>query len=126
MPRPGSENTICFGSGAPRKLPAEKTLTPGHLQIGGKDAARIPRVLAGEMGGEHARLLVSRLDQPVAGAAMLGALADRIDAGRAGLQMVVDENAAIDGEIGGAREIDVRPDPGRNHDEIGFDLLVHP
>ncbi len=74
------------------------------------------------MGGQDACLLVSRLDQPVADTAVLGALADCIDAGRAGLKTVIDDYAAIDGEIGGAREFGVRSCPGRDHHQVGFDL----
>ena len=94
----------------------------GDLQIGGEHAAGVVRVLARKVSRKHARLLVGRLDQPVADAAMLGAFADRVDAGPAGPQAVVDHDAALDVDTGVARQVGVRPDADRHHDDIGFDL----
>ncbi len=71
---------------------------------------------------ERVRLFVGRLDQPVADAAVLGAFADRVDPGLAGLQMIVDHDPAIDREIGGAREVDVGADAGCDHHQRGLDL----
>ena len=53
---------------------------------------------------------------------MLDAFADRVDAGSAGAHVVADQDAAIDVETGGARQVDIRPDADRQHDEIGRDL----
>ena len=79
-------------------------------------------LFAGEMRGEHARLFVSRLDKSVTDPAMLGTLSDRVDAGPAGLQMIVDKNAAIDAEAGTVGEFDIRANAGRDHHKIGFNL----
>ena len=37
------------------------------------------------------------------------------------LHVVVDDDAAVDGEAGLAAELDVRPDAGRDHDEVGVE-----
>ena len=70
---------------------------------------------------QHARLLVGRLDQAVADAAMLGAFAERKDIRRAGLQMIVDHDAAVDGNAGVLRQRDIRPDAGRENHRVGVD-----
>ena len=70
---------------------------------------------------QHARLLVGRLDQAVADAAMLGAFAERKDIGCSGLQMIVDDDAAIDGDAGVLRQRDVGPDAGCENHRIGID-----
>ena len=57
-------------------------------------------------------LFISRLDQPVADAAMLGAFAERKDIFGAGLQMIVDHDAAVDGNAGLFRQRGVGPDAG--------------
>jgi hypothetical protein len=49
---------------------------------------------------------------------MLGAFADGVNAGDAGLEMVVDGNAAIDLKPGRARELGVRPDAGRDDHRV--------
>ena len=51
-------------------------------------------------------------------AAMLGAFADREDAGVVGRQAVIDDNAAVDGEAGGPGEINVRPHADGDDDQI--------
>ena len=53
---------------------------------------------------------------------MLDALADRVDRGIAGAQIVADQEPAIDVEPGRAREVDIGPDADRHHDQIGGDL----
>ena len=68
----------------------------GHFEIGGEHAAGIARVLAGDPPRQHLRLLVGGLEEPVAAAAMLGAFADGVNAGCAGLETVVDRDAADD------------------------------
>ena len=57
---------------------------------------------------------------------MLGAFADRKHVRRAGLQMVVDHDAAVDGNAGLLRQRDVRPDAGREDHGVGIDpAAVH-
>ena len=73
---------------------------------------------------QHARLLVGRLDQAITDAAMLGAFADREDIWRAGLQDIVDHDAAIDGDAGVLRQRDVGPDAGRENHRIGVDAAA--
>ena len=53
---------------------------------------------------------------------MLGAFAQRKDIRRAGLQPVVDDDAAIDGNAGVPGERDIRPDAGGEDHRIGLDL----
>ena len=66
-------------------------------------------------------LLVSRLDQAVTDAAMLGAFAKREDIRRAGLQAIVDDNAAIDGNAGVLRQRDIGADARRKNHCVGID-----
>ena len=82
-------------------------------------AAGIGRGPPGEVARQNLRLLVGRLDQAIAGAAMLGAFADREDVGHARHQLIIDDDAAIDGEAGGCREFGIGSDAGRDHDGVG-------
>ena len=93
----------------------------GDLEIGRDHAAAIGGVAAGEMPRQHPRLLIGRLDQPVADAAMLGAFAEREDIRRAGLQMIVDHDAAIDGNAGLFRQRDIGPDAGGENHRVGLE-----
>ena len=70
---------------------------------------------------QHPRLLVRRLDQAVADAAMLGAFAERENIRRAGLHDIVDDDAAIDGNAGVFRQRDIRPNARRENHRIGVD-----
>ena len=67
---------------------------------------------------QHPRLLVGRLDEAVAGAAMLGAFAERVDSGDAGLQLIVDHDAAVDRDARVLGQLDIWPDAGREDDGI--------
>ena len=80
--------------------------------------------IAGHRRREHLALLEERRDQAVADAAVLDALADREDVGVGRLHVVVDDDAALDGEAGLAPELDVRPDAGRDDDQIGVDAVA--
>src|SRR5262249_61646412 len=80
--------------------------------------AGIARVLAREPPRQHLGLLVGGLHQPVTAPAMLGAFADGVDAGNAGLEMVVDGDAAIDLEPSRARQLGVRPDADRDDNPV--------
>ncbi len=53
---------------------------------------------------------------------MLYALADRVDFGVARRHVVADQDAAVDVELGGARQVDIGADADRQHDQIGRDL----
>src|ERR1700719_5049160 len=70
---------------------------------------------------QHAPLLVSGLDQAVADAAMLGAFAERENAPDAGLQLVVDDNAAIDRDAGVFCQRSIRPDAGGENHRVRLD-----
>src|SRR5439155_21030056 len=74
-------------------------------------------------GAGAARLAADRRPQPVDGLAVLGALADRPDAGMAGPQLVVDHDAPPDLEPRRAGEAHVGPHAGRDDDEAGVELL---
>jgi hypothetical protein len=76
------------------------------------------------MHGKHARLLIGGLDQAVAEATMLGAFADGVNACRAGLQLIADQNAAGNIETGAVREIDIGLYAGSDDHQISLDL--HP
>ena len=82
------------------KSPAENTLTPETFRLVATHAAVIGGVAPARCSRQHARLLVGGLDQAVADAAMLGAFAEREDVRRAGLQRIVDHDAAVDGDAG--------------------------
>ena len=105
----------------PRKLAGREHVDAGDLEIGREHAARIARVAPGETLGEHARLLMRRLDQSVADAAMLGAFADRVDARDIRLERVIDHDAAVHRDAGLARKIGARPDADRHHHGVGLD-----
>ena len=75
--------------------------------------------VAGELRGAHFGLLPERRDQAEDLAAMLDAFADRVDIGIAGAHVVTDDDAAVDIEPGGARQVDIGADADRQHDEIG-------
>ena len=91
----------------------------GDFQIGRNDAAGVGVFPPGEMPRQHPPLLIGRLDQSVADAAMLGAFADREYVRRSGLQVVVDHDAAVDGNAGLLCQCDVRPDAGREDHGVG-------
>ncbi len=55
---------------------------------------------------------------------MLDALTHGEDVRIGRLHLVVDDDPAIDGEAGFVRELDVRPDTGRHHDEIRLERAV--
>ncbi|MEA2137894.1 MAG: hypothetical protein QOG56_1044, partial [Solirubrobacteraceae bacterium] len=77
------------------------------------------RVGAGDLVGEHDRLLPQRRDEPVDLAAVLGALADDVDVRlvhRA--HRVVDDDRALDLQAGALREVGVRPDARRDDDHV--------
>jgi len=52
---------------------------------------------------------------------MLGAFAERENAGNAGLHDVVDDDAAIDGNAGVLRQRNVGPDAGGENHRVGID-----
>ena len=96
---------------------------PGDLQRRGRDARRgTPAGRPASEAPSAPRLLEQRRPQAVDRAAVLGALADGADPGRARAQLVVDEDRAADLEAGGAGEVDVGPDAGGDHDEVGGQL----
>src|SRR3954447_14071446 len=70
---------------------------------------------------QHPRLLVGRLDQPVADAAMLGAFAEREDIRRSRLEMVIDDDTAIDRYTGALRQRDVGANTGGENHRIGLE-----
>src|SRR5262245_51806470 len=104
------------------KIAGREYVDAGNFKIGGENAARIANLVVGEVRGQHVSLFVGRLDQPVADAAMLGALSDRVDAGPASLKMIINENTAIDAKIGGAGELDIWADAGSYHHKVHVNL----
>src|SRR5258708_15711226 len=86
-----------LGSIRAQKVARRKHADARNLQISGNDAALIRSHPAREMLRQDARLLVGRFDQAVTDAAMFGAFAEREDVRRAGREMIVDDDAAIDG-----------------------------
>ena len=113
-----------LGARRAEKIAGGKNVDAGHFQIRGEDASWILQVLAGQVRRQDTRLLISRLYQAVAYAAVFSALPNRIDAGAAGLQIVVDEDTAIDTEVSRACEFDIWTNPRRDHDEIRFNLCA--
>src|SRR5262249_20071230 len=107
-----------FGAGAAEKVAGGENIDAGDLEIGREDRAGIVRLLAGQPAREHIGLLVARLDQSVANAAMLGALTDRKHAVRTGLQMVVHADAAVDHNAGIRGRCRIRTNADRNDDKI--------
>src|SRR5260370_34429151 len=97
------------------KIARGKHADARNLQIGRHDTAAVASGPAREMLRQHARLLVSRLDQAITDAAMLGAFAECEDIGRTGREMIVDDDAAIDGNAGILRQRGIRSDSGREN-----------
>jgi hypothetical protein len=102
-----------------------------HLDAGDLEArvdlrAQIARarVRAGEDGREHVGLLPGRGDEPVGGALVLGALADRVDARRLGGERVVDHDAAVHEQAGGLADLDPRAHPAGHHQEVCRELFA--
>ena len=90
----------------------------GDLKISGDDAAGVSRRPSGEIGGEHARLLIGGLHQPVADAAMFGAFTERKHALEVSHEGVVDEDASIRPKAGFPREIDIWLDANGEDDRV--------
>ena len=103
------------------KSPAENTATPETFRLVATHAAAVGGVAAREMPRQHPRLLIGRFDQPVADAAMLGAFAERENIRKPGLQMIVDDDAAIDRYAGVLCQRDIGTDAGRENHRIGVD-----
>ena len=79
------------------------------------------------MVGEHHGLLPQRRDQAVDLAAVLHALAHRVDVVVVhGAHLVVDHDRPLDGEAAGHRELGVRPDAGRDDDQVAVDRRSRP
>src|SRR4029077_12945658 len=93
----------------------------GHFQSGGGHAAAIGRAFPGKAPSQHLRWLIGGLYQPIAEPTMLGTLADRVDALKVGLQMVVDGDAAINLEARSLRQLSIWPDANRHHYCVGRD-----
>ena len=82
------------------------------------------RVVAGEARAAHLGLLPNRGDEAENLAVMLDALANCVDARVAGAHIVADQEAAVDIEPSGARQVDIGADADRQHDEIGLNLAA--
>ena len=96
-----------------------------ELRRGPRAVVRGARVGAGDVVGEHHGLLPQRRDQAVDLAAVLDALADRVDVRVVhGAHLVVDDDRPLDGEPAGDGEVDVRPDAGGDDDHVAFQLRV--
>ncbi len=93
----------------------------GDFQVGGEPHAGESGLLAGEPPRQHLRLRMGRLDETVGDAAMFRAFADRMEAGQARRELIVDDHAASDREAGGPREIRIWPHADGGNDEIGRD-----
>jgi hypothetical protein len=111
-----------LGAGRAEEIAGGKNIDSRYFEIGGEHAPRVMHRFTGKVRCENTRLFVRRLDQSVADPAMLSAFPDRIDAGPACLQKVVDQNAAIDAETGAVGEFDIGANAGSDHHEIGFDF----
>ena len=73
---------------------------------------------------EHLRLLEQRRDEAVAGAAVLHAFAEGVDARVVRLHRVAHEHAALARDAARLRERDVRPDADGHHDEVRRQLAA--
>ncbi|MNQ37592.1 hypothetical protein D3C85_511420 [compost metagenome] len=94
-----------------------------QLELGGHVGARERRFGgAAKLGRDDARHLVAGRHQAEHGAAPGRAFADGVDAFVAAAAMAVDGDAAALGQrqSGLARQIHLRPDAGREHDQVGF------
>src|SRR5690606_28883445 len=87
-------------------LPHRGELDPGGLEPGDGAGAGVPGggVGPGDQAGDHGGLLPGGGDQAVHGPGVLAALADRVDRRVVGAQLVVDDDAPVDLEAGGAGE----------------------
>ena len=85
----------CLGFIGSDEITRGKNTDARDLEIGRNHTAVISGGPAGQMLREHPRLLISWLDQPVTYAPMLGAFAECKDVRCTGLQVIANEDAAI-------------------------------
>ena len=106
-------------------LPRREHLDADDLELGRLHGALVGRPPAvGDRCRENLALFEERRDQPVTDTAVLDALTDREDVGIRRLHVVVHDDAAFDGQAGLSPEIDIRPDPGGDDDEVRVDMLA--
>ena len=109
-----------LGAGAAREVAGREQVDARDLELRRSLRARVAAdAELGEVIRDDLRLLEQRRDEAVAGAAVLHALADGVDARIVGLHRVVDEHAALAGDAARLRERRVRPDADGHDDEIG-------
>ena len=114
-----------LGAGAAREVAGREQVDARDLELRRRLRARVAAdAELREMIRDDLRLLEQRRDEAVAGAAVLHALAERVDARVVGLHRVVDEHAALARDAARLRERDVRPDADRHDDEIGRHLAA--
>ena len=124
-PRFGSEITRNSSSSRSGVLmPMTATSTPATLSF---VAVRLPWYSASGLGagedvGQDDGVLPGRRDQAVDLAAVLGALADRVDVGVVGAQLVVDDDAALHLQPGPDGDVGARPDAGGDDQQVGLEL----
>ena len=110
---------------ARREIAGGEQVDAGHLQFGRNHRAVIGgKTLHGEVVGANLGLVEQRSDEAVGLAAMLHAFADGIDAPVIGLHGVGDDDAALAMKACLARQLDIRTNADRHHDEIRRDLLA--
>ena len=112
-----------LGIASAREVAGREEIDARDLELRRRLRARVAAdAELGEMIRDDLRLLEQRRDEAIARAAMLHALAERVDARIVGLHGVVDEHTAIAGDAARLRERGVRPNADRHDDEIGGHL----
>ena len=111
-----------LGVGAAREVAGREEVDTGDLELRRRDRTRVHAdAELREMRRAHARHLEQRRDEAVGAAAMVDALADRVDARVVGLHRVVDEDAARPlraAQAGGLCERGVGTDADGHHDQV--------
>ncbi len=103
-----------------REIAGGEHVDAGDLEAGPGDAALVGALGdAGERVGTDFRHVPDRGDQAVGLATVVDAFADGEDAAIRRAHLVVDDDAALGGEVHGLAEFDVRLDPHGHHDELG-------
>ena len=109
---------------AAHEIAGGKEIDAGDLELGGRDRSRVaPDSVFGQVIGADLGLLEERRHQPVHGAPVVDAFADRVDERIKRLHRVVDHDAAraVDASRFGKRRIGF--DAGRHHHQVGIDFL---
>ncbi len=97
------------------KIARREQVDAGHLELGRGDRPLIGGLLPGQGLGQHLTHFIERCDKAIAGATMLRTFAQGEDMRVIGTHLVVDHDAAVDGQPGSLGEAGGGADADRHH-----------